>query len=416
MSDNKKLDIKNIDFKKITNTLMENKRYVFAGVLLIFFIVVLCVFGGKAVNKNNASGDAVASGNAGSILANNNEEIKSLIANYYDAYANGDIEAILNYALPVSENELSYISLYSEYVDHYSINNIYTKQGVDENSFLVSVDMSIKFNGADKEAPGLDFFYVTKMADGSFYIDNLYSQFNLQTKEYLTEDQITDCIKKYESRDEIIAVQTDIQAAYEEAILNDENLDDLINKDLSNAISDWMASITLIQNQNAPENILVAGDENDDNEDVITEDSSIKVVEEAVTTSKCNMREKASTSADTIMTLKEGAKVVILNMNTWGDWSHVKVNGKKGYVRNDLLKTIATEYTVSGTGDYPSEGDKVELKETTNLLRKMKDDAGVVSSLVAGTKVKIVMIYQNGYAKVTNNGKTGYVKTSTLDY
>ena len=49
--------------------------------------------------------------------------------------------------------------------------------------YLVSVSMEIKFTGVDTTAPGLDFFYVRTNDDGTLYIDNLYSQYNLANQE-----------------------------------------------------------------------------------------------------------------------------------------------------------------------------------------------------------------------------------------
>ena len=46
----------------------------------------------------------------------------------------------------------------------------------------------MKFKDVDTVAPGLDFFYVRTNEDGSVYIDNLYSQYNLKIKENALDD------------------------------------------------------------------------------------------------------------------------------------------------------------------------------------------------------------------------------------
>ena len=103
--------------------------------------------------------------------------------NVPNVYAAGDVTTLSSIATPISANEQSYIGLFSQYVDEYQNIKCYTKTGLDENSYLVSVSMEIKFTGVDTTAPGLDFFYVRTNDDGSLYIDNLYSQYNLANQE-----------------------------------------------------------------------------------------------------------------------------------------------------------------------------------------------------------------------------------------
>ncbi len=110
-------------------------------------------------------------------------EVNTLIQQYYTAYAAGDVATLSTLATPVSANEQSYISMFSQYVDEYRNIKCYTKPGLDEKSYLVSVSMEIKFTGVDTLAPGLDFFYVRTNESGALYIDNLYCQYNLANQE-----------------------------------------------------------------------------------------------------------------------------------------------------------------------------------------------------------------------------------------
>ena len=50
--------------------------------------------------------------------------------------------------------------MYSQYVEAYQSIRCYTKQGLDDKSYLVSVYLEMKFAGVDTVAPGLSFFYV----------------------------------------------------------------------------------------------------------------------------------------------------------------------------------------------------------------------------------------------------------------
>lgn len=57
------------------------------------------------------------------------------------------------------------------------------------------------------------------------------------------------------------------------------------------------------------------------------------------TTAKVNLRRKARAGSTLVKTLKAGTYVKVLSVS--GGWTHVKTaDGKKGYVRSDLLKKV----------------------------------------------------------------------------
>lgn len=423
-------------WNKCVTLIKENKRYACAAVLLVVFCVVMIVAGGKKLSKGNET----ASGNAKEFEKNANKQINTLIENYYEAYASGSEKKVSAYAAPISENEASYIELFSEYVEGYDVKNVYTQQGVDSNSYLVSVEMAIKFKDVATEAPGLDFFYVTGVESGELYIVNLYSQFNSRTKEYVTEDQIEQCIKQYESREEVKDLQAKVQAEYEDAVASDETLDAMVNVTIQDAVEQWMSSVTLVQGQTAPQFALGGDtskndsedqkdpsedgsaeegnkDEEQSEEDVKPEVQDVKITEYVKTTEEVNLRKGASTQKESICMLEGGVKLEVISMNVWGEWTYVKTkSGKKGYVRNDFLTTCENDYTVVGQDGYPEKNKKYELSETTNLMTKMTSSGKVISSLSKGTKVKVITCYVNGYSKVISNGRTGYVLTENLEY
>lgn len=414
----------------------QNKRYACAAGLLLIFCVVMIVAGGKKLSN----GKKTASGNAPVFEENANQQINELIENYYKAYVSGSEEKVAAYAVPISENEASYMKLFSEYVESYEVKNVYTQEGVDSNSCLVSVEMTMKFKDVDTPAPGLDFFYVTGVESGELHIVNLYSQFNERTKEYVTEGQIEQCIRKYEAREEVKELQAKVQAEYEDAVTSDEALDAMVNATIQDAVQQWMSSITLEQGQTPPQFALgndsqtEEGEQSDasdadkkeetgktEEEDSTTveekpEVQDVKVVEYVKTKEEVNLRKGASTQSKSVCMLEGNVKMKVISMNVWGEWTYVKTkSGKKGYVRNDFLTTCDNDYTVVGQDGYPAK-KKYELLETTNLLTKMSDSAKVISSLTKGAKVKVITCYVNGYSKVIVNGRTGYVLTEKLDY
>jgi len=51
-----------------------------------------------------------------------------------------------------------------------------------------------------------------------------------------------------------------------------------------------------------------------------------------------NLRAKPSTSSKLVQKLQQGTKVTVIEKVSNGAWTHVKVNGKEGYVQTKLLK------------------------------------------------------------------------------
>ena len=51
-----------------------------------------------------------------------------------------------------------------------------------------------------------------------------------------------------------------------------------------------------------------------------------------------HLRSHPTSSATKLATLKIGTKVDVVEMVNGGTWAHVKVDGKTGYIRADLLK------------------------------------------------------------------------------
>ena len=166
-------------------------------------------------------------------------EINTLIENYYAAYASGNTGDMIAYANPISDKEKSYITMYSQYIEKFDNITCYTKTGADDHSYIVSVAFDLKYKNVDTAAPGLDFFYVTTNDKGEYYIDNVYSPFNLQYQENPMDNTILQLITDYQNGEDVVALQANVQTRYEDAVDSDENLKNMVEVTLANAISEW---------------------------------------------------------------------------------------------------------------------------------------------------------------------------------
>lgn len=447
-SENLKNTFNKINTKKILDFIKKNVRYFTAGALFIALLLVLVFFTGKKPEGQgaNVQGTEIASEveTEEAFGENENPEINELIKNYYAAYAAGDIDTLLTMASPVSENEQAYIALYSQYVEEYQNQIYYTKQGLDANSYIVSVYLEVKFAGVDTVAPGLDMFYVRTNEDGKLYIDNLYSQYNMRLNESALDTSVNALIKEYTNKDDFKELLAEVQKKYEDAIAADETLATMANVTIPEAISNWAADIaqqstevaqaTEEETEEASEDENKS-DENSDNENESednensdneeesddNEDSDNGENEDAQTTSekvktldKVNIREKADSDSKRLGQAAKGE--TFTRTGTEGDWSIIDYNGKKGYIKSEYLTTDVSSDEEEGEAASNGlvEGTVITLENTTNIRSSMDENSDKVGVAYPGEKVTVVMSYAEGWTKVKWNGETGYVKTDLL--
>ena len=110
---------------KIKEFCIKYKRYFGAAALLVVLIVVLVQCAGPATTQEGSQGTEPAGSETnvpadseiveleGTLEKDADPELVSLIENYYQAYADADIEALEMLAPAMTENEKSYIAMLS---------------------------------------------------------------------------------------------------------------------------------------------------------------------------------------------------------------------------------------------------------------------------------------------------------------
>lgn len=118
----------------------------------------------------------------------------------------------------------------------------------------------------------------------------------------------------------------------------------------------------------------------------------------ATTTSALNLRASASTSSKILLTMPQGAKVIV--QSTSNGWSKVTYNGTEGYASADYLSASSAVSSSFGTGTI------------TGSDVRMRSGAGTSYSIIGtygkGTQMTVTGVNGNWYA-VSYNGKDGYV-------
>ena len=413
----------------VLNFIQANLKYIAGAAVLVILIVVLLVYTGKQGGNSgsNAADTTEISGAEGTYEVDSNEEINTLITNYFNAYANGDTDTIATLATPLSDLEKSYISMYSQYVEAYQSIRCYTKQGLDDKSYLVSVYLEMKFAGVDTVAPGLSFFYVQTNDDGSLYINNAYSYFNLNMLEnnpdaaYPLDDNVKKLIDKFEKQDDVVALLADVQSKYETALSADANLATMANTTLADAYNAWAATI----NSSAP---AAEADTTVQAETPATEAPAAEPAPEAETPADTsgvtaandtvyaldtvNIRSEANESGSVVGRATVGTSFTRTGTTADG-WSQVEYNGTTAYIKSDYLTTDASQ-TSGQSQNTAAAGESVRLSDTTNIRSSMSETADRVGVAYSGETVKVIESYAEGWSKVEWNGKTGYIKTDLL--
>ena len=423
------------------------RRYIAAGVLFIAMVIVLVKCTGSQKTPTEPVQDEQTTDQAD--LAEEFQvdavpEINTLVADYYKAYQEGDIDALETLAQPISDTEKSYIKLFSEYVESYDNLKCYTKSGLGEGEYVVSVYLEMKFKGIETTAPGLDFFYVRTDETGKPYIDNAYSQFNQSNMENSTQADVQALINEFEQADDVVALQQEVQQKYDQAIEADPQLAAMANETIPNAISEWVQSLTQADEDNTDQpsdkdeanadDSAQTDDQKDDQKDDQNEEKPADNADENTDTSDknsdgkaktayaldgINLRKSPGTDAKVVTQIALGDKLKIYPDTKKDGWVKASYKKKKGYVKLEYVTTKKSDIKGADTTENEPakalpEGKEITLSDSVNVRVSMSETADRVGLAFKGDTVKVIQSYAEGWTKVEWNGQTGYIKTELI--
>ncbi len=376
----KRADLKKNGFNldSIIEFCRRNIRYISAGIVVVVLIIVLAVSATNRNNEGSEEGNETAQEQEGQIQLGEFEvdaieEINTLVQNYFTAYAAGDTATLETYATPISEVEKSYITLMSQYVSGYANIQCHTKAGLNEGEYAVSVVYDMQFEGIQTSAPGLDFFYVRTNENGAYYIDNLYSQFNLQNREVELDSQIEEYIGVYESQADMVQLCTDVQTRYEQALAADADLLNMVDVTIKEAVQSWATQIAgNEQNSQEPTTEEPTAQEPTTQEPTTEEPTTEEPTPEEPTTEEPTTTDEPENS-DTQTQENEGDNV-----------------------------------------NYLPEGTTIVANKAFNVREGMDENSERIGTVDPGEKIKVIFSYAEGWTKVEWKEKTGYIRTDLL--
>ena len=238
-------------FVKVKEFCSDNKKYVGVAAVLLCLIILLAVVtaNGKKDKKENTEVTEQTQVSVEDFqfeteyTDDKKDEITQLLQNYYTAYVSADLDTLANIAYPMTDNEKSYIGVVSQYYETVSDITVYSKAGLENGSYFVSVENNIRFYGVDTVAPTLDFFYIATDDNGQLYINNVYSNFNRTYAEEELDSGIVSLISKYTSDSDFANLQESVQSKYDEAVNSDANLKEMLETTLTGAIKQWYTTV-----------------------------------------------------------------------------------------------------------------------------------------------------------------------------
>ena len=379
-------------FIKVKEFCSDNKKYVGVAAVLLCLIILLAVVtaNGKKDKKENTEATEQTQVSVEDFqfeteyTDDKKDEITQLLQNYYTAYVSADLDTLANIAYPMTDNEKSYIGVVSQYYETVSDITVYSKAGLENGSYFVSVENNIKFYGVDTVAPTLDFFYIATDDNGQLYINNVYSNFNRTYAEEELDSGIVSLISKYTSDSDFANLQKSVQSKYDEAVNSDANLKEMLETTLTGAIKQWYTTVRVdnstqtteqsteqtteqaddqaaadqssqATDQNA-QNTADQNAQNTQNTDQAAQNTTDQTAQNTTdqaaqdtqpseyavqTTDVVNVRAIADPNGKLLGKLTEGVKLTAYG--TYGEWTKISYSGSEngvGFIKTELLKTV----------------------------------------------------------------------------
>lgn len=367
--------------KKLLPIWDKYKKYVITLGLFAMVMVTLYFFTGEdyiakrleAINNRPVSGEDYVPDKNFEIDAY--EGVNELISTYFEAYVNADFDTLTEIAKPMSEMEQSYIDVMTQYYEEFRNIKCYTKHGLSKNSFIVSAYYEIKFVDIEELAPSLVLFYVQTNEDGELYINNLYSDFNRRYRENVVNKDVNTAFIKYTTQDDYIALHHQVDNAFKELIMENEDIYILTKRTIPALRQEWEDTVYYVHNDEPesetgtePDSGWIDGVEpgttevpTDSQEPATTApvtqepstteptpsepESQEPVIERVkVLMNNVNVRKNATTSSSSLGKVDKGeifeVKERVTGSSDGKVWVKIDYNGKTGYIRSDFLEEV----------------------------------------------------------------------------
>ena len=330
------------------------------------------------------------------LVANEEGEIYTLVATYYNAMATGDEATLRSVCDEISDKDMyRYLEL-SQYIDYYPTLEIYTKTGPEEGSVIAYVYYKIAFVGHEEEVPGYQALYICTNDQGAKYI-----------KRGENSEEVNAYIKTVSTQDDVVEFNNKITVEYNELMVEHPEVLQYISEldsQVSIAVGEKLAN-QVASDQNT-ETGTEGGDQSADGQDTSTGGVEQPAEEQGpqyvTTTTTVNVRSSDSEQADKLGKVSGGTKLQVLEQRPNG-WTKVDYEGKEGYIKTEFLQLAESAAGAETIGTVTA---------TTNInVRASASETADRLGVLSGGDTADLVGTEGDWSKIKYNGQIGYVKS-----
>ena len=394
----------------IYDYIVKHCKIVFPIVLIVVIAVtVVIALGAKHRSEkdssnsaeNSLTGEDEGEGNLSGVVENvpltPNEEgdLYTLVATYLNAMALGDTDTLVKIFDHLPENNIFKIEEMAKYIDYYSTIEIYTKDGLNDDSTVVYVFYKIVFvNHEGAELPGYETLYACRNEQGELYI---------KAEDNLTEEE-KEYIKTVTMQDDVVEFNNRVTKEYNDLIA--ENPELLRYLDELGAEVDVAVGVRVAQSQTAntdvPDDPEQSDVQNNGNQNAPEQTEPEETGPQyATATTTVNVRSSDSEQADKLGKVSGGTTVEVQEVRVNG-WTKIVYQGKDGFIKSEYLQM---QESAAGTETIGT----VTATTNINVRTSPSETADRLGVLAGGETVDLIVI-ENGWCKIKYDGRIAYVK------
>ena len=438
-SEQNKMHVLMSKFMTVGDWIMDHNKIVMPLVLVVCVLITIMV----AVNANKrealekeAEQAAIALASDESLGAsdeleipdvpleeNAHPEINDMVRTYYNAQVEGDIATITSLNAYLNEIETIRMQELSKYIDSYPTLNVYTKPGLEENTYVAYVCSEVLFTDAEVALPGMQTYYIgLNTEEGSFINDGTY------------DDTVWNYIKQLTLQDDVVDLNNKVTVEYNELLAEDEELNEFIaylREKTNEDVGEILAAAEESQAETEPE--PEADEESGEGE------ISQSVLRKVKATDVVNIRSSDSEEADKIDKAQVGQEFTLVEQRENG-WSQVRYNDKDAFIKSEYLELISEvivdddTQTASNTDAEEPEEDAapspaqkpastskdeiigtVEVIESVKIRKGASTDSESLGTVFGGEILDVIMKQAAGWTKIKYKGEIAYVKSEYVE-
>lgn len=395
-------------WKKIRDFIVKNCKIVFPVLVVVIAAVTVVI----ALNANRAnqekqpteeqteeqeqSAESSASPSAKEVplVANEDADLYTLVATYYNAIGTGEIDTLRSICQGISENTLLYYKELSAYIDHYNSIEIYSKQGAQDGTTILYVyyKMGIVDHG---ELPAYDTLYVCTDENGQRYI---------KAEDIFTAEEAEYIITASEQVD-VVEFNNRVNVEYNELIMENPSLLEyvgLLKTQIITRVGEILSAQETAGTEESETEEGAAGTATEGTEMVNdTEAPTEPMPQYATAATTVNVRSSDSEKADKMGKVTGGTRVQVQEIRVNG-WTKIVFDGKDGYIKSEYLQLEENAADLEAIGTVTA--------TTAVNVRAAADEKSAKLGMLAGGSSLDLLAEENGWCKVNYSGQVGYVK------